>query len=86
VQPVLHRYLLQIDLAAIACSRDGRLISTRDPSGHEAAWWCRSLDDRRRDPARPAKATATLPPRSPYRRDSNPPYSGFNRCLQWNTS
>jgi hypothetical protein len=24
--------------------RDGRLLSARDPSGHERAWWCQSVD------------------------------------------
>src|SRR5262249_50134065 len=35
---------MQFDLACIALTRDQRLISTTDPSGHEAAWWGRSLD------------------------------------------
>jgi hypothetical protein len=32
------------DLGCAAQTRDRRLISTRDPSGHEAGWWCRALD------------------------------------------
>jgi hypothetical protein len=32
------------DLAAIAATRDGRLLVTRDPVGAEAAWWGRSVD------------------------------------------
>jgi hypothetical protein len=34
----------RIDPAAIARTRDGRLVSTKNPEGHDAAWWCRSLD------------------------------------------
>ena len=32
------------DLAAIARTRDGRLVATRDPAGHEAAWWGKAVD------------------------------------------
>jgi hypothetical protein len=32
------------DLSAIAVTRDGRLLVTRDPSGLECAWWGRSVD------------------------------------------
>ena len=32
-------YITRFDLTAIALTRDGRLISTRDPVGAEAAWW-----------------------------------------------
>jgi hypothetical protein len=38
------RYMHSFDLVAIARSRDGRLVSTRDPAGHEQAWWLNSLD------------------------------------------
>jgi hypothetical protein len=38
-------YFRRFDLSAIARTRDGgRLVSTRDPSGAEAAWWMRSAD------------------------------------------
>ena len=37
-------YFHKFDLAAIAQIRDGRLVSTRDPSGHAAAWWLRAAD------------------------------------------
>jgi hypothetical protein len=32
------------DLACVARTRDGRLFSTRDPSGAEAAWWLQACD------------------------------------------
>jgi hypothetical protein len=44
LDPAVRRYLLQFDLACIALTRDRRLISTTDPSGVEAAWWCRASD------------------------------------------
>jgi hypothetical protein len=37
-------YLGRFDLSAIAATRDGRLLVTRDPSGLEQAWWGRSID------------------------------------------
>jgi hypothetical protein len=37
-------YLHKFDLAAIALSRDERLVATKDPSGHERAWWLNALD------------------------------------------
>jgi hypothetical protein len=42
-KPVLS-YFRTFDLAAIAVTRDGRLISTRDPSGLECAWWGKATD------------------------------------------
>jgi hypothetical protein len=38
------QYFRKFDLAAIARTRDGRLLSTRNPSGHEFAWWLRAAD------------------------------------------
>jgi hypothetical protein len=38
------RYLESFDLSAIARTRDGRLVSTRNPSGLECAWWGLSTD------------------------------------------
>jgi hypothetical protein len=32
------------DLGCVALTRDGRLFSTRDPSGAEAAWWLQACD------------------------------------------
>jgi hypothetical protein len=32
------------DLGCVALTRDGRLFSTRNPSGAEAAWWLRATD------------------------------------------
>jgi hypothetical protein len=37
-------YFHSFDLAAIARTRDGRLVATRNPAGHEAAWWGRATD------------------------------------------
>ena len=37
-------YLRQFDLSAVARTRDGRLISIRNPSGAEAAWWLAASD------------------------------------------
>ena len=42
-KPVLS-YFRTFDLAAVAVTRDGRLFSTRDPSGAEAAWWLQACD------------------------------------------
>jgi hypothetical protein len=38
------RYLESFDLACVALTRDGRLVATRNPVGHEAAWWGRAVD------------------------------------------
>jgi hypothetical protein len=32
------------DLAAIAKTRDGRLVATRDPTGFDAAWWGKATE------------------------------------------
>jgi hypothetical protein len=38
-------YFRKFDLTAIALTRDGhRLVVTRDPSGHQCAWWLRAAD------------------------------------------
>jgi hypothetical protein len=37
-------YFHRFDLSAIARTRDGRLLATRDPTGHESAWWLRAAD------------------------------------------
>jgi hypothetical protein len=37
-------YFASFDLAAVAVTRDGRLLVTRNPAGHEAAWWGRASD------------------------------------------
>jgi hypothetical protein len=37
-------YFQTFDLSAIARTRDGRLLVTRDPAGHEAAWWGRATE------------------------------------------
>jgi hypothetical protein len=42
-KPVLS-YFRTFDLAAVAVTRDGRLISTRNPGGCEAAWWGKATD------------------------------------------
>jgi hypothetical protein len=45
IKPMLHdvaTYISRFNLAAIALTRDGRLISTQDPAGMQAAWWCAS--------------------------------------------
>jgi hypothetical protein len=39
VSPVALRYLAQFGLGCVALTRDRRLISTKNPAGHEAAWW-----------------------------------------------
>ena len=44
IDRAVREYLLRFDLAAIARTRDGRIVSTRDPEGHEQAWWCRAVD------------------------------------------
>jgi hypothetical protein len=38
------KYFEPFDLAAIARTRDNRLVSTRNPAGAEAAWWLRARD------------------------------------------
>jgi hypothetical protein len=40
----VRSYLRSFDLAAVALTRENRLISTRDPSGCEACWWCAAGD------------------------------------------
>jgi hypothetical protein len=42
-KPVLS-YFRTFDLAAIAQTRDGRLVSTRNPAGHEQAWWGKATE------------------------------------------
>ena len=37
-------YFHSFDLAAIARTRDCRLVATRNPAGHEAAWWGKATD------------------------------------------
>jgi hypothetical protein len=37
-------YLAKFDLSAIALTRDGRLVSTRDRAGHEQAWWGKAAE------------------------------------------
>jgi hypothetical protein len=37
-------YFQSFDLAAVARTRDGRLIATRDPAGHEQAWWGKAAE------------------------------------------
>src|SRR5262249_5282363 len=37
-------YFHSFDLAAIARTRDGRLVATRDPAGHETAWWGKPVE------------------------------------------
>jgi hypothetical protein len=38
------KYFHSFDLAAVARTRDGRLVATRNPAGCEAAWWGRAVD------------------------------------------
>jgi hypothetical protein len=38
------KYFESFDLAAIARTRDGRLVATRNPAGHSEAWWGRATD------------------------------------------
>lgn len=44
IQDSVLAYFRSFDLAAIARTRDGRLVATRNPAGHEAAWWCRAVE------------------------------------------
>jgi hypothetical protein len=44
IQNSVLSYFRTFDLKCVARARDGRLISTRDPAGHEMAWWCRAVD------------------------------------------
>jgi hypothetical protein len=37
-------YFHSFDLAAVAKTRDGRLVATRNPAGHEAAWWGKAVE------------------------------------------
>ena len=37
-------YFHSFDLAAVAKTRGGRLVATRNPACHEAAWWGRATD------------------------------------------
>ena len=41
IQDSVLTYFHSFDLAAVARTRDGRLIVTRDPTGLEQAWWGR---------------------------------------------
>ena len=60
------RYFESFDLSAIAVTRDGRLVSTRNPSGLECAWWGKAteigpvLDRARADHGDVAAAAAAL--------------------------
>jgi hypothetical protein len=38
------KYLESFGLACIAQTRDGRLIATRNPAGHDQAWWGLATD------------------------------------------
>jgi hypothetical protein len=44
--PAIAEYVARFDLTAVAVTRDGRVIVTRDPSGAraKAAWWCVASD------------------------------------------
>jgi hypothetical protein len=42
--PPIAEYLARFDLTALAVSRDGRVIVTRNPTGAKAAWWCQAGD------------------------------------------
>jgi hypothetical protein len=42
--PPIADYVARFDLTALAVTRDGRVIVTRDPAGARAAWWCRAED------------------------------------------
>jgi hypothetical protein len=42
--PAIGEYVRRFDLAAIAATRDGRVVVTRDPAGACAAWWCKAED------------------------------------------
>jgi hypothetical protein len=44
IQNSVLSYLRSFDLACVALIRDRRLIGTRDPAGHEMAWWLRAVD------------------------------------------
>jgi hypothetical protein len=44
VQNSVLSYFRSFDLACVALTRDRRLIGTRDPAGHEMAWWLRAVD------------------------------------------
>jgi hypothetical protein len=44
IQNSVLAYFHSFDLAAIARTRDGRLVATRNPAIHEAAWWGRATD------------------------------------------
>ena len=44
IQNSVLSYFRSFDLACVALTRDRRLISTRDPAGHEMAWWLRAVD------------------------------------------
>jgi hypothetical protein len=44
IQNSVLSYLRSFDLACVALTRDRRLIGTRDPSGHQRAWWCQAVD------------------------------------------
>jgi hypothetical protein len=42
--PNVAGYIVAFDLSAVAVTRDGRLIATRDPSGCARAWWASARD------------------------------------------
>jgi hypothetical protein len=44
IQNSVLKYFETFDLAAVARTRDGRLVSTRDPSGLECAWWGKATE------------------------------------------
>jgi len=44
IQNSVLSYFRSFDLACVALTRDRRLIGTRDPAGHEVAWWLRAVD------------------------------------------
>jgi hypothetical protein len=44
IQNSVLSYFRSFDLACVALTRDRRLIGTRDPAGHEMAWWLRAVD------------------------------------------
>ena len=44
IQSRVLRYFESFDLAAVAVTRDNRLLVTRNPAGCDAAWWGKAAD------------------------------------------
>jgi hypothetical protein len=44
IQASVLKYFETFDISAVARTRDGRLVSTRNPAGYVAAWWGRAVD------------------------------------------